>query len=116
MTERFPALEHRLVGLWLDRWDRAGRIVGAQLIEAAIERVQGSDGPAPVAIDLRIHSESADHRAERIGLAEVCGFGMFQEKQGFLWTDIGQPLDRPRRLHIRRLPEVSRGAHEHIVS
>jgi len=116
ITKRFPLLEHRLVGLWLERWDAPGQAVGRQLIEAAVQRIERTDAPEPLTLDLRIHSASAVHRDERIRSAESSGFVMFQEKQGFVWRDKGQILDPPRGLRILSLTDVGRDAYARVVA
>ena len=50
---------------------------------------------------------SANH-VERREIAQGSGFSLFQEKEGFQWTDTGQSLPEPTGLVVRPMAEVGR--------
>ncbi|MGK4579314.1 GNAT family N-acetyltransferase [Kitasatospora sp. HPMI-4] len=87
-----------LVGLWwqTDRLDAARAVLRAAV---------GSLAPGET-LDLRTHAEVHPHLPERLALARECGFTLFQEKQGYLWTDEGEPLPAPEHLTTRPLTEM----------
>jgi ribosomal protein S18 acetylase RimI-like enzyme len=63
-----------------------------------------------VPIDARINA--ADHPAPGRARAvlEAAGFGLLQEKEGFVWTDDGTPVHVPARLTFRSLRDVGEDA------
>lgn len=48
-----------------------------------------------------------DHAAWR-DVAEACGFVVFQEKEGFWWTDTGQTLAEPSGLRLEPMSRIGR--------
>lgn len=99
--------ECRLAGLWLDWTDAARQQAARALFDAVSERAREL---APTVIERRLNPEiHADIPAWRAVL-DVNRFAVFQEKEGFVWTDDGRPLPRPQRLDIRPLAEVGRDA------
>lgn len=87
VADEIPLLEHRLFGLQLP-WDAADHLsLGRTLLQAALEAALPSDARI---VDSRLNAETHDHLVERRAVLEGAGFGLFQEKQGFVWHDDGQ--------------------------
>lgn len=57
-------------------------------------------------VHLATNVEFHEHVADRLALAEECGFEIWQEKEGFWWADNGQELPEPDRVVTRTLEEV----------
>jgi ribosomal protein S18 acetylase RimI-like enzyme len=83
------------------RW-QPGRVDAAtEIVRAAIAAAQ----PGTVlnaATNVEVHPDPA----ERIAVFESCGFELWQEKEGFWWSDEGQDLPEPDRVTVRTLAEV----------
>ena len=83
------------------RWE-PGHVDGARLIvQAAI----ASAKPGTVlnaATNVEIHRDPV----ERNALFESCGFELWQEKEGFWWSDEGQELPEPSRIIVRTLAKA----------
>lgn len=113
MTEAPPDLApapgaRMLVGLW---WE-PGRTDAARAVIRA-----GVSSLAPVEVlDLRHHSEVHPHIPDRLAMATDCGFTLFQEKQGYWWSDDGQPLPAPAHLTFRTLAEVGQDRFAHVMT
>jgi len=88
----------RLVNL---RWRPGHRDAARLVIEAVIAAARPGDV-------LNASTNVAVHRApaERVALLESFGFELWQEKEGFWWTDEGQDLPHPDGITVRRLAEV----------
>lgn len=99
-------VEHRLNALRLADEGDAGVAVAAALLRAATGVLP--DGPQT--LDARLNAESHPHLAEWRAALEGAGFALFQEKQGFAWTDPGGPLPPPSRLTWQSLAEAGRDA------
>ncbi|MBN9743955.1 hypothetical protein DMP23_23250 [Amycolatopsis sp. A1MSW2902] len=57
---------------------------------------------------------SSDHAARR-DVAQACGFELFQEKEGFRWTDTGQPLPDSAGVRLAPMPQVGREAFTSVI-
>ncbi|MEZ0109119.1 ribosomal protein S18 acetylase RimI-like enzyme [Catenulispora sp. EB89] len=88
----------RLVNL---RWRPGHRDAARLVIEAVIAAARPGDV-------LNASTNVAVHRApaERVALLESFGFELWQEKEGFWWTDEGQDLPLPEGITVRRRAEV----------
>jgi ribosomal protein S18 acetylase RimI-like enzyme len=94
--------EAKLASLWLD-WSHPGvEVAGVALLDAAA----GLALPAARSLERRLNPEVHDRIPEWRRVLAAAGFGLFQEKEGFVWTDAGQPLPPPSRLQLRALEEV----------
>lgn len=100
-----PLMEAALIGLWL-RWGTDEMEVGPRLLGAALPSVSSLGPP----IDGRVNAETHSHHDRRRAVLEAAGFGLFQEKLGFVWQDDGGPLPLADRLIFRSLPEVGKAA------
>ncbi len=100
-----PLMEAFLIGLWL-RWGTDDLEVGPRLLSAALPSVAALGPP----IDARVNAESQSHPDRRRAVLEAAGFGLFQEKLGFVWQDEGSPVPLGDRLIFRSLPEVGESA------
>lgn len=99
-------VEHRLTALRLADEGDAGVAVAAALLRAAAATLP--DGPQT--LDARVNAESHPHLAEWRTALEQTRFALFQEKQGFLWTDPGGPLPPSARLTWQSLADAGRDA------
>jgi GNAT superfamily N-acetyltransferase len=85
------------------RWV-AGRLDAARTVVVAAV----TSAPQGAAVYLPINgAASADHTARR-GIAEACGFALFQEKEGFWWADTGQALPEPAGLRLEPMSRIGR--------
>ena len=103
---QLPMREGRLAGLWLDWADVDHLAVARELLDAVSRLARGR---TPF-IERRLNSEvHAD--LDRWGdVLARSGFDLFQEKQGFTWTDPGGDLAMAR-LRYRSLSEAGRAAY-----
>ena len=83
------------------RWEPGHREAARLVIGAAILAAQPGD-VLNAATNAQIHPDPA----ERNSVFESCGFTLWQEKEGFWWTDEGQDLPAPQRITARPLSEV----------
>jgi ribosomal protein S18 acetylase RimI-like enzyme len=100
-------LEHRVVGLWAADWNTA--------LTDATRLVRETIPVDATTVDLRLNAEVHTHVDERRHMAEAAGFDLFQEKQGFTWTDRGEAIAPPSRLVLRSLREIGRTAFAEIL-
>ena len=84
--EREPA-EYALARL---SW-AGGRLDVACAVMASAARSAPQGAPVYFMVN---PATQADH-ADRRGIAEACGFRLFQEKEGFWWADTGESLPNP---------------------
>jgi ribosomal protein S18 acetylase RimI-like enzyme len=88
----------QIIGIrWSDDHVDAARAVLAATVEAA--RPAGE-------IHINSNPDVHDKIAERIALVESCGFELWREKDGYLWTDTGQDLPEPDRITLHSYSEV----------
>jgi ribosomal protein S18 acetylase RimI-like enzyme len=100
-----PPTETALAGLWL-RWRQDDVIVGPRLLATTVPRIAHLGPP----VDARVNAEIHEHVDRRRTVLEAAGFGLFQEKIGFVWRDQGQPIVVPDRLTYRSLAATGRDA------
>jgi ribosomal protein S18 acetylase RimI-like enzyme len=81
------------------RWSPGHVEAARQIVEAAVAPATG--GEVNAATNADFHSDPA----ERVALFESTGFELWQEKEGFLWTDEGQDLPEPDRVVVRTVAE-----------
>jgi len=99
--------EGRLAGLWLDRGS-ASHLEGARRL---LDTAAGlAAGVAPF-IERRVNPEVHMDLPFWRSVLEGSGFSLFQEKEGFVWTDDGSALSEPQRLRFTSLPAVGRPAY-----
>jgi ribosomal protein S18 acetylase RimI-like enzyme len=112
VAEAVPQLEHRLVDVWVPTWDEGGTRDLKELADATLPRILAP----PLTLDFRFNAESAgDEVSGRRAFAETAGFALFQEKAGFLWTDIGQVIPESG-LAFQPLAEVGREVYGPIMA
>ena len=83
------------------RW-QPGHVDAARMIVKAAIASAEPGAVLNAATNAEIHPDAA----ERIALFESCGFELWQEKEGFWWSDEGQELPEPDRITVRTLAEV----------
>jgi len=82
---------------WTEGHDDAARLIVEAALAAAVP-----GGEANTATNADVHPDPA----ARIALFESLGFELWQEKEGFLWTDAGQELPEPDRVVLRTRDEI----------
>lgn len=97
--------EGRLAGLWLA--DGTTRATAGELLHAVVELARG----VTPFIERRLNPEMQRDIPLWRAVLEDAGFTLFQEKEGFVWTDHGQELPEPQHLEFRSLAEVGRDAY-----
>ena len=102
-----PIREGRLAGLWVMRDTDSAVAAARGLLERAIELASGETPFIERRLNAELHHDIGFWQA---ALADA-GFSLFQEKQGFVWTDDGQALPAPTRLTFRPLSEVGAEAY-----
>ena len=102
-------IEHRLTALRLADEGKGGVAVAA-VAAALLRAAAGALPDGPQTLDARLNAESHPHLAEWRQALERTGFALFQEKQGFLWTDPRGPLTPPARLTWQSLADAGRDA------
>jgi len=73
---------------------------------AVLDAIVAAAGPGAylnVGCDVEVHKE---HVPQRRALLDSRGFTVWQEKEGFLWTDNGQELPEPEGVVVRTIDEV----------
>ncbi|MEY9846484.1 hypothetical protein ABH940_003571 [Streptacidiphilus sp. BW17] len=69
-----------------------GRLDAAQ----AVRTEALSCAPAGASVYFPVSAAVSKDHSDRRALAVACGLELFQEKEGFLWADTGQPLPESR--------------------
>lgn len=88
------------------RWRDGERPAAAAVLEAVLRAApRGSE------IHLRVDAEVHPRIEERLDVARAHGFALWQEKEGFAWTDPGGTLPTPEHTVVRRRAEVGRDAY-----
>ena len=95
-------LEFRIAAPWLD-WSDASTDAATALLNSASEAARPH---APTVIERRLNLELHEDIDRWRAVLEANGFGLFQEKQGFVWTDAGELLPEPTRLQFSTLAEI----------
>ena len=98
--------EGRLAGLWLDRGSPSHREAASRLLDMTVELATGMAPFIERRLNPEVHAEIPFWRS----VLEGTGFSLFQEKQGFVWTDDGAERPVPPRLRFATLAEVGRPA------
>jgi RimJ/RimL family protein N-acetyltransferase len=83
------------------RWTE-GNLEAARLLLAAILEAAAPGDELNAASNADVHPDSA----ERIALFESVGFELWQEKEGFWWSDEGQDLPAPDRVVVRTPSDI----------
>jgi ribosomal protein S18 acetylase RimI-like enzyme len=93
------------------RWE-AGRAEAARaIVQAAVAAAKpGTE------LHLTANTEVHDWIPERIALFESLGFSLWQEKEGFWFTDHGQELPPPDGVSVRTLAEIGRDAFIDVIA
>lgn len=102
-----PIREGRLAGLWLDRTAADHRVAGIELLDAAAGLARGVTPFIERRFNPEVHRDIEDWRH----LLGAAGFVLFQEKEGFVWTDDGAALPEPGSLVFRSVADVGSGAY-----
>lgn len=99
--EREPT-EYALARL---NWAEGGLDAARAAVRTAVDSV-----PPGAAIYLPVNAAIHSDHATRRGVAEACGFGLFQEKEGLWWADTGQVLPEPTSLRLEPMSRIGRAA------
>ncbi|MEY9933987.1 ribosomal protein S18 acetylase RimI-like enzyme [Catenulispora sp. GP43] len=83
------------------RWEPGQSTAARLVLEAAIAAAE----PGQV-LNSSINAEVHTDPAGQIALLESCGFELWQEEEGFWWSDEGQDLPAPEGITVRTLAEV----------
>jgi GNAT superfamily N-acetyltransferase len=83
-----PSAETFLFGLELP-WEGDWFAVGQELVLRAMEGL-APDSPRVIQANTNLEIHQAPW--SRLHLFEAIGFGLFQEKHGYLWVDAGEPM------------------------
>lgn len=94
--------EGRLAGLWLA--DGTPPATARELLDAVAELARGVTPFIERRLNPEVHRDIPAWR----GLLEDAGFTLFQEKEGFVWTDDAGALPEPQHLTFRSMAEVGR--------
>jgi ribosomal protein S18 acetylase RimI-like enzyme len=93
------------------RWDKGEFEAARAVIEAAVEAAQpGTE------LQLTANTEVHDWIPERVALFESVGFTLWQEKEGFWFTDIGQEMPPPEGVIVRTLADIGRDAFIDVIA
>lgn len=104
--EREPT-EYALARLhWADGGLDAARVAVTAAVDSA---------PPGAAVYLPVNAEVSRDHATRCRVAEACGFGLFQEKEGFWWNDTGQALPEPSGLRLEAMSRIGREAFVPVI-
>ena len=93
------------------RWSRGSVAAARAIVEAAVEA-------APAGAELQISTNTEVHEwiDERLALAESLGFALWQEKEGFWFTDRVQPLPEPEGVVVGTLAGIGRDAYAGVIA
>lgn len=98
-----PEVECHLAALWLDLGHSERDAAAAELLNRAAEL---ASAVAPTIIERRLNPEVHDQIPMWRSILEANAFHIFQEKEGFVWTDTGQAIPERARLRFRTFNEV----------
>ena len=107
-----PRDELFLRDLWLP-WDGGWLAAGQQLIPGALSVIAAA---VPDRLQVRTNPEAHDEHAERVVLFDSLGMELFQEKEGFTWSDPGEPVVVPDRLEFGTIDEVGRDRYRDVIA
>ena len=104
--EREPA-EYAVARL---RWADGGLGAARAVVTAAVDSARSG-----AVVYLPINAATSPDHAARRGVAEACGFGLFQEKEGFWWADAGQTLPELAGLRVQPMSRIGSAAFVPLV-
>jgi ribosomal protein S18 acetylase RimI-like enzyme len=107
-----PPYELTAFGLELP-WDGDPLDAGTTLFAGAAAHLAGT---VPDEIQLRANPDHHGHVPERLALFEALGLELFQEKEGFRWSDDGVPVQVPGRLRFPDVDEVGREGYAAVMA
>lgn len=84
-------------------WSAGGSAAAEAVVTAAVNAA-----PAGAEVYFAVSTAGSANHSERREIAQGCGLSLFQEKEGFQWTDTGQALPNPTGLVVRSMAEVGR--------
>jgi RimJ/RimL family protein N-acetyltransferase len=93
------------------RWAEGGLAAARAVVTAAV-----ASAPSGVAVYLPVFATVGDAHAGARGIAEACGFELFQEKEGFWWADTGQPLPEPADLRLEPMSRLGQEAFVPVIA
>jgi len=102
-----PIREGRLAGLWVKRETESATAAAQRLLDRATELASGETPFIERRLNAELHHDIGFWQAALLD----AGFSLFQEKQGFVWTDAGQALPAPTRLSFRPRSEIGAEAY-----
>ena len=105
-----PPAEMFLAGLELP-WEEDWLAAGSDLLRGAVADLPPS---TPAVLQANTNLEVHEHPWRRVHLLEALGFGLFQEKHGYLWVDRGEPLEVT--IPTRTLEEIGDDAYRSVFS
>jgi ribosomal protein S18 acetylase RimI-like enzyme len=91
------------------RWEAGHVDAAAAIADAALGRATGE-------VHFTANPHVHPHVKERVNLAYRLGFELWQEKEGFFWTDPGGDLPVPECLRFRSMAEIGPEAYAEIVA
>ena len=91
------------------RWEAGHVDAAAAIADAALGRATGE-------VHFTANPHVHPHVEERVDLAYRLGFELWQEKEGFFWTDPGGDLPVPECLRFRSMAEIGPEAYAEIVA
>lgn len=84
-------------------WTEDDLVAARSVVAAAALAV-----PRGEPVYLPINASASPDHAVRRGIAEACGFVLFQEKEGWCWADPGLPLPEPAGLRLAPMSRIGR--------
>ncbi len=93
------------------RWADGQAAAARAVIGAAVDAAEPGTELHPTA-----NAEVDDRISERLAVFESCGFGLWQEKEGFWWADTGQDLPTLAGAIVRTIAEVGHERYERIIA
>jgi ribosomal protein S18 acetylase RimI-like enzyme len=97
--------------LLLLRWE-ADQVDAARAIATAAIGDARPGGEVHLQANVEVHA----HIDERLALADAFGFELWQEKEGFWWSDEGQAVPAPERIRCRTLTDLGAAAYADVMA
>ncbi len=107
-----PPEELYLFGLWLP-WDDKPIGEGRRLIPRALDQIAAA---VPDRLQVRTNIEVHDEYANRVALFDALGMQLFQEKEGFTWSDDGAAVVVSDRLTFHTVNETGRDRYRDVLA
>lgn len=107
-----PPLEFRAFGLSLD-WDGSFLPAGRALVLDALNRIAAD---VPDIVEFRVNRRDHPKPTSAVELFDALGMTLFQEKQGFEWTDSGTAVRPPDRLRFVSVRESGEDAYRRVMA